>query len=209
MTDNGGQFVAARFRDALRVAGVRHIRIRPGHPWTNGKTERVFRTVKELQRFYAPVLVSFAHVRSFCADVIDYYNHCRPHSAHWGLTPDERLRQALAARSPSAGLLRGPAARLPLHVAAEGRSLTLWLAGNDVSRVPVFRLEGFAEPNLAPESAAKRLFAFARSLQPAPSMRSSPLAAGPAAPRRAELIAVTSRREPVRESISRIQTSAP
>lgn len=89
MTDNGGQFVAARFRDALRVAGVRHIRIRPGHPWTNGKTERVFRTVKELQRFYAPVPVSFAHVRSFCADVIDYYNHCRPHSAHWGLTPDE------------------------------------------------------------------------------------------------------------------------
>ena len=89
MTDNGGQFVAARFRDALRTAGVRHLRIRPGHPWTNGKTERVFRTVKELQRFYAPVLVSLVHVRAFCADVIEYYNHCRPHSSHWGLTPDE------------------------------------------------------------------------------------------------------------------------
>lgn len=46
--------------------------------------------MKELQPFYAPVLVSFAHVRSFCADVIAYYSHCRPHSAHWGLTPDER-----------------------------------------------------------------------------------------------------------------------
>lgn len=44
MNDNGGQFVAARFRDALCVAGVRHLRIRSGHPWTNGKTERVFRT---------------------------------------------------------------------------------------------------------------------------------------------------------------------
>ncbi|MER2563216.1 MAG: DDE-type integrase/transposase/recombinase [Myxococcaceae bacterium] len=50
MTDNGGQFVAAEFRHALGVAGVRHLRIRPGHPWTNGKTERVFRTMKELQR---------------------------------------------------------------------------------------------------------------------------------------------------------------
>lgn len=90
MTDNGGQFVAARFRDALRLAGVRHLRIRPGHPWTNGKTERVFRTLKELQRFYAPVLGSFVHVQSFCADVLEFYNHCRPHSSHWGLTPDER-----------------------------------------------------------------------------------------------------------------------
>jgi len=89
MTDNGGQFVSARFRDTLRLAGVRHLRIRPGHPWTNGKTERVFRTAKELG-FRARVLISLEHVRSFCADVIEYYNHCRPHSAHWGLTPDER-----------------------------------------------------------------------------------------------------------------------
>ncbi|MCU0701111.1 MAG: integrase core domain-containing protein [Myxococcaceae bacterium] len=90
MTDNGGQFVARQFRDALRRAGVRHLRIRPGHPWTNGKTERVFRTVKELQRFYAPVLVSLAHVRAFCRDAMTFYNHCRPHTAHWALTPDER-----------------------------------------------------------------------------------------------------------------------
>ena len=65
MTDNGGQFVAARFRDALRLAGVRHLRIRPGHPWTNGKTERIFRTEKELQRFYAPLLASLPRFRSF------------------------------------------------------------------------------------------------------------------------------------------------
>ncbi len=58
MTDNGGQFMAGRFRAALRRAGVRHLRIRPGHPWTNGKTERAFRTVKELQRFYAPVTLT-------------------------------------------------------------------------------------------------------------------------------------------------------
>jgi putative transposase len=90
MTDNGGQFGAGRFRAALRHAGVRHLRIRPGHPWTNGKTERVFRTVKELQRFYAPVLVSLVHAREFCRDAMTFYNHCRPHSAHWGLTPDER-----------------------------------------------------------------------------------------------------------------------
>ncbi len=90
MTDNGGQFVANHFREAMGRAGVRHLRIRPGHPWTNGKTERVFRTVKELQRFYAPTLVSLAHVRDFCCEAMEYYNHCRPHSAHWGLTPDER-----------------------------------------------------------------------------------------------------------------------
>lgn len=87
MTDNGRQFVAATFRVALRIAGVRHIRIRPDHPWTNGKTETVFRTAKELG-FCAPVLISLEHVRSFCADVIDC--HCRPHSAHWGQRADKR-----------------------------------------------------------------------------------------------------------------------
>ncbi|MER2563217.1 MAG: integrase core domain-containing protein [Myxococcaceae bacterium] len=34
--------------------------------------------------------MSLEHVRSFCADVLEYYNHCRPHSSYWGLTPDER-----------------------------------------------------------------------------------------------------------------------
>lgn len=76
MSDNGGQFVAARFREALRLAGVRHIRSRPGHPWKNGKTERVFRTVQELQRVYAAVLVSLLHLRSFCGEVLE--NPSRP-----------------------------------------------------------------------------------------------------------------------------------
>ncbi|MEW5741836.1 MAG: integrase core domain-containing protein [Myxococcota bacterium] len=89
VTDNGGQFLSADFREGLRRAGVKHRRIRPGHPWTNGRVERLFRTFKELQRFYAPVLVSLAHLEAVCRDFSVFYNHCRPHTSFEGRTPAE------------------------------------------------------------------------------------------------------------------------
>ncbi|MEW5885010.1 MAG: integrase core domain-containing protein, partial [Armatimonadota bacterium] len=58
----------------------------------SGRTGRgftLFRTFKEAQRFYAPVLVSLAHLEAVCRDFSVFYNHCRPHSSFEGRTPAE------------------------------------------------------------------------------------------------------------------------
>jgi transposase InsO family protein len=99
VTDNGGQFVAKEFRDFLAARGVKHKRIAPGCPWTNGRVERLFRTFKELHRFYAPVLLSLGHVRSVCDDFAEYYNHCRPHMSFEYRTPEE-VAQGLPKQKP-------------------------------------------------------------------------------------------------------------
>jgi transposase InsO family protein len=88
-SDNGGQFVAAEFGEFLRAHSVRHVRTRPAHPWTNGRVERLFRTLKEVLRWYAPVLLSRRHLGSTLRDFFLFYNSCRPHSAFGGRTPDE------------------------------------------------------------------------------------------------------------------------
>ena len=47
LTDRGPVFTAAVFADVCATRGVHHVRIRPGHCWTNGRIERVFRTFKQ------------------------------------------------------------------------------------------------------------------------------------------------------------------
>ena len=45
MSDNGACYVAHEYADALRELGLRHLRIKPGRPRTNGKAERFIRTL--------------------------------------------------------------------------------------------------------------------------------------------------------------------
>ena len=45
MTDNGAAYIAAVWALACRAHGVRHLRIRPRRPRTNGKAERFIRTL--------------------------------------------------------------------------------------------------------------------------------------------------------------------
>lgn len=40
MSDNGSCYIARAYGDALRELGLRHLRIKPGRPRTNGKAER-------------------------------------------------------------------------------------------------------------------------------------------------------------------------
>ena len=47
LTDRAPIFTAEAVRGLLAERGVRHVRIRPAHPWTGGRIERVFRTFKE------------------------------------------------------------------------------------------------------------------------------------------------------------------
>jgi len=45
MSDNGSCYVASAYADALEELGLRHLRIRPGRPRTNGKAERFIQTL--------------------------------------------------------------------------------------------------------------------------------------------------------------------
>src|SRR5258708_36400780 len=44
MSDNGSAYVAHAYRKALTALGLRHLRIRPYRPRTNGKAERFIQT---------------------------------------------------------------------------------------------------------------------------------------------------------------------
>ena len=60
------------------------------HPYTNGKAERVIRTIKEMwhdkTKFNSP-----AHRKTELKRFVNYYNTVKPHSALKGLTPMEQL----------------------------------------------------------------------------------------------------------------------
>ncbi len=91
-TDNGNEFRAAGFRGTLEDLGVTHRFIRAGRPQSNGKVERVQRTV--LEEFYQPALINYVQPsitglrRDLEAYVADY-NHHRRHYGRWnqGTTP--------------------------------------------------------------------------------------------------------------------------
>jgi transposase InsO family protein len=86
MTDNGNSYRSTAFRSVLSAAGVKHKRIRPYRPQTNGKVERFNLTLKS-EWAYA---VSYGSNRTRLADLatwLHHYNHHRPHMAHDGEAP--------------------------------------------------------------------------------------------------------------------------
>jgi transposase InsO family protein len=89
LTDNGPNLCSEIFETFLAENNVRHSRIRPAHPWTNGRIERVFRTFKDTVFRYTWIFSSLRQLDSWCADFVRLYNRDRPHSAYDGLTPDE------------------------------------------------------------------------------------------------------------------------
>jgi putative transposase len=102
LTDNAPILHSESFEAFLAGQGVQHSRIRPGHAWTNGRIERLFRTFKETVFRYAWVFTSLRQLDRWCADFIVFYNRDRPHSSYGGLTPDE-----VAAGATTPGPARG------------------------------------------------------------------------------------------------------
>ncbi|MDH5616427.1 MAG: integrase core domain-containing protein [Acidimicrobiia bacterium] len=91
-TDNGNEYRAQVFRDTLEHLGVEHRFIKSGRPQTNGKVERVQRTI--LEELYQPTLIGYVEpsitgLRRDLTDYITYYNHQRKHNGRWnrGATP--------------------------------------------------------------------------------------------------------------------------
>ena len=69
--------------------GVKHALIRPAHPWTNGRIERVFRTFKVAVRRYVWIFAGVGQIDRYCDDFRRWYNRDRPHGSYGGRTPDE------------------------------------------------------------------------------------------------------------------------
>ncbi|MHB8878298.1 MAG: transposase [Myxococcaceae bacterium] len=89
LSDNGPQFRSDAIESFLEANGVRHAFIRPGHAWTNGRIERVFRSFKETVTALVWLVDGRAQLDRFCADFLLWHNRDRPHSSWGGRTPDE------------------------------------------------------------------------------------------------------------------------
>jgi transposase InsO family protein len=90
MTDNGSCYVAHAHRDALHELGLKHLRIKPRRPRTNGKAERFIQTL----------LNEWAYVRLYGSSTeraralplfLDRYNFRRPHGSLGKKAPATRL----------------------------------------------------------------------------------------------------------------------
>lgn len=90
ISDNGPQFISRDFREFIRICGMTHVRTSPYYPQSNGKLERLNKTLKVTTiRPGMPDTPDAARklVERFALD----YNHHRLHSAIGFVTPAMKL----------------------------------------------------------------------------------------------------------------------
>jgi transposase InsO family protein/transposase len=98
ITDNGSPYVSAIHGLACRALGVRHLRTRPRRPQTNGKAERLIRTM--LGGWAYGAIYGTSRERTAALDGWLYrYNHHRRHAGIGRLTPITRLNNLLGTYS--------------------------------------------------------------------------------------------------------------
>ena len=90
MSDNGSGYVSRAHAIACRALGVRHTRIRPGRPRTNGKAERFIQTLLN-EWAYARLYGSSAERSSQLGPYLERYNYTRPHGSLAKKPPGSRL----------------------------------------------------------------------------------------------------------------------
>jgi transposase InsO family protein len=94
ITDNGSPYRSTIHALACRALGVRHLRTRPRRPQTNGKAERLIRTM--LGGWAYGALYSSSRERAAALDGwLHRYNHHRQHRAIGRLPPVTRLNNLL------------------------------------------------------------------------------------------------------------------
>lgn len=90
ITDNGPQFISKDFKEFIRLSGMTHVRTSPYYPQSNGKSERVQKTVKYATiRKRSPKDVEDG--RDSIGSYIEYYNNRRLHSAISYISPRDKL----------------------------------------------------------------------------------------------------------------------
>jgi transposase InsO family protein len=89
LTDNGGCYRSYAFAEACDELGLGHRRTRPYRPQTNGKAERMVRTLIN-EWAYASPFTDTAQRISALDRFLDFYNHRRPHWSLAGQPPISR-----------------------------------------------------------------------------------------------------------------------
>jgi len=91
ITDNAWAYRhSTAFRTALTDHGIKQKFIRPHCPWTNGKAERLIRTLLSEWAYHEPWLSSADRAAALPA-WLEHYNTERPHTALGGQPPISRL----------------------------------------------------------------------------------------------------------------------
>ncbi|MGW5346480.1 IS481 family transposase [Streptomyces sp. NPDC004050] len=90
LTDNGSCYRSHAWRDGLAAAGITHKRTRPYRPQTNGKVERLNRTLLD-EWAYARPYQSEQERRDAFPGWLHSYNHHRGHTALAGKPPASRI----------------------------------------------------------------------------------------------------------------------
>jgi transposase InsO family protein len=93
LSDNGSAYRSRLVAAVLQTARIRHRFTRPYRPHTNGKAERVIRTLLA-EWAYARAYASGRWRTHALAAMLTYYHH-RPHFGIGGVTPAARLAAAL------------------------------------------------------------------------------------------------------------------
>jgi transposase InsO family protein len=94
LTDNAKCYISAPVQAVLRGGGIRHRCIRPYRPQTNGKAERLIRTLLH-EWAYAQAYRTSALRAAALPPYLHFYNTERRHSALNFLTPAQRLAERL------------------------------------------------------------------------------------------------------------------
>jgi transposase InsO family protein len=92
MTDHGVAYTSSYWRDDCQLLGIRHVLIPVRHPQTNGKVERLIRTISDevlKGRAYGTTEARARALENYLA----FYNTKRQHTALGGLTPFQKLVQ--------------------------------------------------------------------------------------------------------------------
>jgi transposase InsO family protein len=89
LTDNGRPYVSDAFAFACDELGIGHRRTRPYRPQTNGKAERLVRTLLREWAYARPFDSTAERTRSLDL-FIDFYNRRRPHWSLSGQPPISR-----------------------------------------------------------------------------------------------------------------------
>ena len=91
MSDNAWSYrLSVAFQGVLAQLGARHVLIRPHCPWTNGKVERLNRTLLR-EWAYSQIFHSNSERAARLPEWLEHYNTRRRHSALGGLPPISRL----------------------------------------------------------------------------------------------------------------------
>ena len=100
MTDNGSAFVSEQFKALCESLDIRHVRIRPYTPRTNGKAERFIQTLLR-EWAYRFSYSSSEERRRWLTPYVHFYNYHREHSALAYNPPISRLDRNNVLRSNS------------------------------------------------------------------------------------------------------------